>query len=301
MIILPDALRAKPSLIFWLMLALAIAPGAGWADDPTPNKRLLTAAADGNTAEVNDALMGGANINTTDKWGRTPLMLAAAWGRPEVIRILIEHEPDVNLRDVHGNTALLFAAQRKGSEPAGWLLYKGADVNATNDDGNSPLIYAVQTGDSTLVYFMLAFGAHVNTKNNMGRTALMEATLANHGKAILWLLKNGADVNARDKDGWTALMLAAGHGHHPGSSIREAVITSAGRIVAPSLTDLSSKALAWAKSQRQALDTEAVKLFLDKGADANVKGNKGMTALKLAKRRGAHKMARLLVEHGAKE
>jgi ankyrin repeat protein len=51
-----------------------------------------------------------AEVNTRERWyGRTALMIAAAEGHADVVRLLIEAGADLNLSDHEGSTALLLA------------------------------------------------------------------------------------------------------------------------------------------------------------------------------------------------
>lgn len=55
----------------------------------------------------------GADVNAVNVWGRTPLMLAAFWGTPSLIKLLLNSGADPDLRDQDGLTALE-TAQKKG-------------------------------------------------------------------------------------------------------------------------------------------------------------------------------------------
>ena len=66
----------------------------------------------------------GANVNTKNDSGKTPLHLAAFWGHNEVAKYLIEKNADVNATTNKGRTALELAALYGHSALATWLARK---------------------------------------------------------------------------------------------------------------------------------------------------------------------------------
>jgi len=62
------------------------------------NIQLLKGAAQGNFYTASEALEAGADINTTDPNGATPLMYAAAKNKDEMIEFLAERGAHVNFR-----------------------------------------------------------------------------------------------------------------------------------------------------------------------------------------------------------
>src|SRR5579885_2439462 len=94
----------------WLLLLFACAAfGADLGAD------LRAAARKGQTAQVDALLKSGAPIDSTDKDGRTALMLAASHGHVAVVRLLLDRGANPNARDAQGWTpyALAFAAGRE--------------------------------------------------------------------------------------------------------------------------------------------------------------------------------------------
>lgn len=153
-----------------VMVSLALG-----ADRPgTPTKSLQQAALDGDLAQVNLYLSDTRELNSRDAEGRTglccaisgehvavvtalvtagadvnvrsqqgaPLYLAAQWGQPDVVRLLLARGAAVNARDDVTGTALHAAAARGHKEAVEVLLEAGADVNAQTQSGVTPLAMA---------------------------------------------------------------------------------------------------------------------------------------------------------------
>lgn len=112
-------------------------------------------------------LAHGVAVNTKRTDGATALHLAAVYGRKEVVQVLLAHGADVNARTKVGITPLHYA---KGAEVVKLLLANGASVDATDSGGNTPLYMADETG---VVELLLAQGAKLNVRNNIGQTPLL--------------------------------------------------------------------------------------------------------------------------------
>src|SRR5438270_499085 len=72
--------------------------------------------------------------------------IAAAKGRSNVVKLLVEKGADLKATDREGNTSLMWAAKGGNSETIKLLVEKGANVNATNSAGLSALSIA-RTGN----------------------------------------------------------------------------------------------------------------------------------------------------------
>lgn len=77
---------------------------------------------------------------------RTALHTAAMRGAPASARVLLEAGADKECRDVDGNTPLLLAARYGKLEVVSALLAAGADLSATNTIGNGAADNARQGG-----------------------------------------------------------------------------------------------------------------------------------------------------------
>ena len=87
------------------------------------DKDLISAAADGKTAEVDLLLRQGANIEARAKDDWTALTIAAERGHLDTVRLLLEKGAKVNAKEGGGHTAL-FWAERNSYHDVAELLRK---------------------------------------------------------------------------------------------------------------------------------------------------------------------------------
>jgi ankyrin repeat protein len=83
-------------------------------------------------------------IEEKDKYGDTPLILAACYGNKAVVEYLLAHNAHVDGKNQDDYTPLIFASQNGHKDIVEILLRAGADVNARGNEGTSPLIIASQ-------------------------------------------------------------------------------------------------------------------------------------------------------------
>ena len=74
------------------------------------NRALLRAAADGDTHRLRALLIQGTDVNSTNGAGQTPLMLAAAFNRQDVVNLLLKARANVEIQDDLGLTAVDWGA-----------------------------------------------------------------------------------------------------------------------------------------------------------------------------------------------
>ena len=74
------------------------------------NRALLRAAADGDTHRLRALLIQGADVNSTNGAGQTPLMLAAAFNRQDVVNLLLKARANVEIQDDLGLAAVDWGA-----------------------------------------------------------------------------------------------------------------------------------------------------------------------------------------------
>ncbi|MGB7208946.1 MAG: ankyrin repeat domain-containing protein [Pyrinomonadaceae bacterium] len=195
-------------------------PNATYSD-PAKGERLtpLALAVEKDAKIVQLLLEKGANPNTFSDFfvgshrelrNFSPLMQAAAFGKIETVRLLIDNKADVNLVSKSGFSPLMAAASDKYIMEL--ILKNGANPNSRDNQGETPLM-AVVLG-----------AAYDDSK--MGRVKL--------------LIEKGADPNAKDKNGRTALDIARAYADHMMIEFLQKYIT----------TTAQSKGIGFVKSDR---------------------------------------------------
>ena len=144
------------------------------------------AAKSGDTDEVAALLsMDNRLTRTFDADGWSPLHLAAHYGHPDIVTLLLHNNAPVDLRSTNqmANTSLHAAlAGRRAADVAKILLDAGADVNATQHGGWTALHAAAAHGDRRLVELLLSRGANAAAANNAGVTVAAIARERGHAE-----------------------------------------------------------------------------------------------------------------------
>lgn len=102
--------------------------GAPMQGLPAPDRGtpLMAAASLGDLEEIGQLLDNGAEIDATDKSGRTALMFAAINGQTAAVDLLAKRGADVNAKDHNGDTPLMAAALYGHQETCDTLIDHGA-------------------------------------------------------------------------------------------------------------------------------------------------------------------------------
>jgi ankyrin repeat protein len=87
-------------------------------------------------------LTNKADVNTTDKFGNTPLHVAALIGHKEVAELLFANKFKINARNSDCATFLQLAVTRDQCDLVELLFAKGADVNAKSNYNATALHFA---------------------------------------------------------------------------------------------------------------------------------------------------------------
>jgi ankyrin repeat protein len=219
----------------------------------------------------------GADVNTTNNDGDTPLLLAVSHDKENLIEPLLQHGADINGENKRtGDTPLKLAARRanismlmflldhgadiKPALPAAaasgkmnivaFLLHRGADVNAKDNQGNTALVIAAQNGNKKMAEFLLRRHADI-------KPALIGAVKSGQMEMVKFVLQRGADINAKDGQDNTPLIIASRNGN---KEIVEILLNQEGILVNGSNKDGESAETAAAMRG----DSEIVSLLIPK-------------------------------------
>lgn len=179
---------------------------------------------------VQTLLAAGADVKARANDGTTALLLNLINGAlPELNSLLIEAGANVNSADITGRTPLMAGINSSSDDMVLLLIKAKADVKARNRDGDNALMLAVGMGrDEMIVQALLAAGSNVNVVNSAGETALIIAArrfgagnsrhpLDNYyyrerersSAVIEAIVAAGAEVRTMSHEGETALTIMA--------------------------------------------------------------------------------------------
>ena len=156
---------------------------------------LFEACAAGEFDSVERLVDAGTPVNGFSDDGWTPLHLAAYFGHPKIVELLLSRAADVaaTSRNPNGNTPLHAALAANQRIVAGLLIGRGADVNAADAAGWRPLHLATANNDVDSMKTLIAQGADLTVANFDGLTPLALARQRNRGEAVALLQRHGAD------------------------------------------------------------------------------------------------------------
>lgn len=119
----------------------------------------IHAAARNPDLRVLDVLLeAGADPETSDYWGRSPLAHAARYNTLEMVKRLVELGNDPDWMDFDGESVLSWAAANPDRRVVEYLMEKGAELDVTCD-GHTELNNALLHGTPGRVRFFLEKGS----------------------------------------------------------------------------------------------------------------------------------------------
>lgn len=212
--------------ILAFVLAAALAGPAAAQTPPSPAEAaryggLHAAAWQGDAARIAQLLAGGADPNSRDSHGRTPLHVATFAKRRDAVRALAQGGADLGALENDRYDAVTIAAVADDEATLALLLQLGASAKLiTSRYDGTALIAAAHLGHDGVVRRLIQAGAPLDHVNNLHWTALIEAIVLGQGgprhvATLQALVEAGADTQLADREGRTPLALARSRGYEP--------------------------------------------------------------------------------------
>ena len=235
----------------------------------------------------------GADIETKDGLGRSPLHVASFSGELTTMTKLVEAGADVRATDSERYTCLMFAAVSGHTDAVRYLAgLPEVDLNQQSEDGHTALHFAVERKHPDVVQVLINMGTDIETKNDKGHSPLHEASISGELTTVKMLVEAGADVRATDSERTTCLMFAAHSGH------TDAVRYLAG-LPEVELNQQSGDDRTALHVAVERENPDVVQVLIDAGANIEIKNDEGRSPLHVASFVGEVATMTKLVRAGA--
>jgi hypothetical protein len=199
-----------------------------------------------------------------DKELISTFLFAAEQGDSNVLKECLASGVDINATNRQGRTAITLASLNKHYDCIALLISAGADIDKQDQTCFNPFLLSCLNNDLTLLRLVLPAKPDLDRLTRFGGVGITPASEKGHVEIVRELLTfTDINVNHTNFVGWTPLL--------------EAIVLNDGG----------------AKQQ------EIVKLLLDHGANPHMTDKYGKTPLTLAREKGYHQIAELLVAAGA--
>jgi tankyrase len=149
--------------------------------------QFFKALQDGNKELIDLFVRSNFNIHIEDSQGTPAILIAMKKGYTVIARILLNAGADINSSDKMGITPLMLAcgkAIQSYQELAEMLIKKGAVINVHDRLGYSPLLLSLSGGSAEMAELLIEKGADVYAQTKHGETALSLAEKAGYSKII---------------------------------------------------------------------------------------------------------------------
>lgn len=166
------------------------------AEMSSPAGNLLAACRSNNLQAVAKLLSQGADVNTADANGETPLFYAVAAKNPDMVEMLLERNALVDNPESCCHSPMVKAAQIGSVEILKLLAARGGDLHRRYQIGereNGTLLHiAVENNNLEIARYLLSEHVSIETRNSAARSPLMLAAEMGNLEVVKLLVENGA-------------------------------------------------------------------------------------------------------------
>ncbi len=269
--------------------------------------QLWNAISASNSTAVVNALAAGANINSKNAEGLTPLHVASCFGPNKIVTILIRAGANIYSLNNDGQTALHLAAISNQFSIAHRILQTPGDQLLAQDFAQIEDINGKTALDLAII------NRHQITINMLRRYASQEiaaqfikldgdlliAAAAADADAISALLAAGANVDAEDTLGRRAIHYVAQSRNHNAIKAVETLIRAEAKIAGTDRYNWRALHFAVSSGNIEIVNLLLVKDVYEKINDHKYRAKYGLTFLHLAAGNGRADIATLLITAGA--
>jgi ankyrin repeat protein len=187
---------------------------------PSLETQLSDAIKKQEVTNVQNLIEAGAKINSSDRHGRTKLMLSVIHNKSTIMQELLTRDANSGARTKDGKTALMYAAAQTPTILNQLLAHQSQQatanqtyLNMATRKGYTALMYATISGQNENVKTLIENRANIEAQSQQGYTPLMLAARHRQNQILIDLLNLGANPNKQDCQGQTALMHAVKSGN----------------------------------------------------------------------------------------
>ncbi|XP_067670056.1 serine/threonine-protein phosphatase 6 regulatory ankyrin repeat subunit A-like [Haliotis asinina] len=169
----------------------------------------------GNVAMVKNILAKHIfGINSRGRKGRTPLMVAAQYGKKELFNLLLCEGANMFHTDDDGNNILHVSCIGGHLHMVVYVLSGFIfDINSRGKSGRTPAMLAAQEGHKHVFNLIVSRNCNLQLGDSCGNNFIHIACIGGSVEMVNYLLRdNTAAIESRGRDGRTPIMSAAAHG-----------------------------------------------------------------------------------------
>ncbi|GBF51670.1 hypothetical protein LPTSP4_32080 [Leptospira ryugenii] len=227
----------------------------------------------------------GANVESKDSSGETPLMAIAGSGVEKLdhLKLLLSSRADAKAQNREGRTPLMLAVFSLDEAMVQFLISVKVPVNQRDFEGNTVLIGMIPTIEPNkdleekklkILKLLINSGADLNATNNEGSTVLHELVKTNEYNLLSYVIDLKPDSSKRNQRKQTPLDMAI---QKQNWKVTEMLLK-----IEKNLDALDETGFTRLHSAIQNDSIELLRLLLEAGANPDIQDREGRTAKDLA-------------------